>query len=144
VDDNADDLVFLQRLMRHQGLVNPVYTLNDGESAITYLEGLGPYARRTLYPFPSVLFLDFHLPRKSGLEVLKWIHARPEMPDFKIFIYTDITLFPHLQECYKYGAHGFLLKEEQEVQFGRLLKDFPELWEFRYPERRPSVNRMSA
>jgi CheY-like chemotaxis protein len=144
VDDNADDQIFLQRLMRRHTLVNPVYTLSDGESAITYLEGKQPYTQRVLYPFPAVLFLDYHLPRKSGLEVLKWIHSRPDLPVFKVFVYTDVTLFPHLQECYKFGAHGFLLKEEQEIQFERMLRDFPELWQYRYPDQRSSPSSVPA
>jgi hypothetical protein len=59
-------------------------------------------------------------------------------------VYTDITLFPYLQECYKHGAHGFLLKGEQEVQFKRLIQDFPELWQYRYPDQRSSVNSVAA
>jgi CheY-like chemotaxis protein len=144
VDDNVDDQMLLQRIMRRHTLVNPVYTLSDGESAITYLEGLHPYSQRALFPFPAVMFLDFHLPRKSGMDVLKWIHSRAELPDFKIFIYTDVTLFPHLQECYKFGAHGFLLKEEQERQFEVMLRDFPDLWQFRYPDQRSAMNSVAA
>jgi CheY-like chemotaxis protein len=144
VDDNADDLIFLQRLLRRHALINPVYTLSDGESAITYLEGRYPYAQRVLFPFPSVLFLDFNLPRKSGLEVLQWIHSRRDLPPLQTFVYTDITLFPYLQECYKYGANGFLLKGEQEIQFECLLRDFPDLWQYRYPEQHPLQKKFAA
>jgi CheY-like chemotaxis protein len=144
VDDNADDLIFLQRIMRRHSLVNPVYTLSDGESAITYLEGRHPYAQRVLFPFPSVLFLDLNLPRKSGLEVLQWLHSRRDLPPLKIFIYTAITLFPYLQDCYKNGANGFLLKEDQEIQFEGLLRDFPDLWQYRYPEQHSSPKNVAA
>jgi CheY-like chemotaxis protein len=136
VDDNPDDLILLQRIMRRHCLVNPVQTLDNGEAAVTYLAGEHPYAHRVLHPFPAVMFLDYQLPRRSGVEVLKWIQSHPRLPDFRIFVYTDITLFPHLQECYALGAHGFLLKEEQEVQFKRLLHDFPELWQYRYSDQK--------
>jgi two-component system alkaline phosphatase synthesis response regulator PhoP len=40
---------------------------------------------------PDVLVLDINMPRVSGLEVLTYIHQRPELQDVKIIIVTGST-----------------------------------------------------
>jgi CheY-like chemotaxis protein len=136
VDDNEDDVLVLQRLMRRHGLINPVRTFSSGDEAIGYLSGEGRYAERNLFPYPSILFLDLELPGKSGKDVLRWISSHAEVPKFEIIVYTDIAMFPELQKCYELGATGFLFKQEQEPQFKKLLHEFSEHWQFRYPEQR--------
>jgi len=135
VDDNEDDVLILQRIMRRHGLINPVRTFSGGDDAIGYLAGEGRYSQRNFFPYPSILFLDLELPRKSGKEVLQWISSHAEIPRFEVIIYTDIAMFPELQKCYELGASGFLLKQEQEAQFKKFLHEFSELWQFRYPDQ---------
>ena len=140
VDDNQNDVLLLQRIMRRHGLVNPVQVLGTGEDAISYLAGVPPYSDRKRFPFPAIVFLDLLLPCRSGTEVLEWLQRHPELPPFEKIIYTDVTLFPELQKCHELGATAFLLKEEQENQFQKLLKKFPEVWEYRYPEEKRPEN----
>jgi CheY-like chemotaxis protein len=135
VDDNEDDVLILQRIMRRHGLINPVRTFCRGDDAIGYLEGQGRFAARSLFPYPSILFLDLELPGKSGKEVLQWISSHSEIPKFEVIIYTDIAMFPELQKCYELGATGFLFKQEQEAQFKKFLHQFSDLWQFRYPDQ---------
>jgi len=84
VEDDRDDVLFLQRSLRKVGASFPVQTVHDGDQAIYYLEGRDPYGDRLRYPAPTHVLLDLKLPRRSGLEVLGWIRAQPgalgEMP----------------------------------------------------------------
>jgi CheY-like chemotaxis protein len=137
VDDNEDDVLLLQRMFRRHGLVNPVRTFSRGDEAIGYLAGEGRYSERKYFPYPAIIFLDLLMPGKSGKEVLHWIGSHSELPKIEVIIYTDIAMFPELQKCYELGATGFLFKQEQEVQFKKLLHEFSNFWEFRYAEPRP-------
>jgi CheY-like chemotaxis protein len=40
---------------------------------------------------PDVLLLDINMPRVSGLDVLTYIHQRPELRDIKIIVITGST-----------------------------------------------------
>src|SRR5688572_5333543 len=78
VEDREDDAMYFKRILGHAGFAMPVYTVNDGNSAIAYLQGDPPYANRTKYPLPSIVMLDLYMPNKGGFEVLSWIRARPQ------------------------------------------------------------------
>ena len=78
VEDEPNDAVLvnlaLQKIM--PGVLLPM--VSDGIQALEYLKGSGPYADRSLYPFPDVVLLDLKLPLMDGFEVLRWIRQQPE------------------------------------------------------------------
>src|SRR3954467_12293083 len=59
-----------QEAFRETGVTEGVRCVPDGEEALNLLRGTGTY---TGHPHPDIIFLDLHLPKKSGLEVLKEI-----------------------------------------------------------------------
>jgi CheY-like chemotaxis protein len=73
VDDNEDDVLLMKRALKDAGVQNPVFVAEDGQQAIDYLSGTGPYADRGSFPLPWIAFLDLKLPLKTGHEVLAWI-----------------------------------------------------------------------
>lgn len=75
VDDSDDDRLFIRRALRKSPRLKVVAEVCDGEAAISYLGGDGEFADREKYPYPDVLFLDLKLPKKTGHEVLEWLHA---------------------------------------------------------------------
>ena len=77
-EDNRDDALLIQRALRRANLINPLQVVANGEQAIGYLKGDGPYADRSSYPVPELVMLDLQMPRVSGLEVLKWIREQSE------------------------------------------------------------------
>jgi CheY-like chemotaxis protein len=77
VEDDLDDVVFLQRAFHRVGYRVPFQAVHDGEQAIAYLAGAEPYADRSRFPEPTHVLLDLKLPRRSGLEVLEWIRQQP-------------------------------------------------------------------
>ena len=44
VEDNADDAELIAYAFDKAGIVNPLVTVSDGDAAIAYIEGTGPYA----------------------------------------------------------------------------------------------------
>jgi CheY-like chemotaxis protein len=78
VEDNPDDVFFMQRACKTAAVENPVHVAEDGNKAIEYLSGAGEFADRDAHPLPCLILLDLKLPGKSGLEVLAWLRARAE------------------------------------------------------------------
>ena len=79
VEDEPNDAVLAQIALQRiiPGVSLPV--VSDGIQAVEYLKGTGPYADRSLYPFPDVVLLDLKLPLLDGFEVLRWIRQQPEL-----------------------------------------------------------------
>ena len=66
MDNNREDALALERLLRSKGVANPISTLTDGLVAMDYLLGKAPYGDRNLYPLPVGIFLEMALPGKTG------------------------------------------------------------------------------
>src|SRR5579862_9390544 len=91
VEDNEDDIILIERAFAKARLINPLQVVRDGEEAIAYLSGEGVYNDRDRYPFPLMLLLDLHLPRKNGFEVLDWLRHRPEAAELTVVVLTSST-----------------------------------------------------
>src|SRR4026208_42908 len=77
VDDDEDDAFLMQTVFRKLNITNPLQRVADGEEAIAYFEGKGPYQDRSKYPLPVAVLLDLNMPRRNGFEVLTWLRAHP-------------------------------------------------------------------
>ena len=75
VEDNPHDAELTIRALKKNHLANPVHVVEDGQEAIDFLFGQGPYAERESALPPKVILLDLKLPKRSGLEVLEAIRA---------------------------------------------------------------------
>ena len=62
-----------------------------GEDVIDYLEGHHRFADRERYPTPSMVVLDQHLPRWSGLEVLLWLRSSPPYEHLPVVILSLLS-----------------------------------------------------
>ncbi|HTG44910.1 MAG TPA: response regulator [Verrucomicrobiae bacterium] len=130
VDDQENDRVILERLLRQQGVVNPVVSLSDGADAICYLKGEGRYCDRKNFPFPSVIFLDILFPNRSGIEVLQCLKAlKPSLKPLTI-IYTKLTDLKTIQETYNLGGDSFLGKPPKSDDIVNLIRHFRKPWQF--------------
>jgi CheY-like chemotaxis protein len=147
VEDEANDVFLLQRAFRQAGITNPVRVATDGQMAIDYLSGAGPFGNRNDHPLPSLVLLDLKLPRKSGREVLQWIRAQPALRRMVVIVFTSGQYIGDVGLAYDLGANSFVIKPvdfTQYVTVARLLKDWwincnlfaPALdpnWPFQFP-----------
>src|SRR5688572_20815806 len=109
VEDEENDVFFMQQAMKKAGVVNPVRVASDGQQAIDYFKGAGKFANREEFPLPCLVLLDLKLPYVMGLAVLKWIRQQPEITAIVLILSAskeeaDITTAYHL------GANGYLVK----------------------------------
>lgn len=119
VEDNLDDVILTRRAFRKASLLANLRVTENGELAIDYLSGAGPYANRDQHPWPGLVLLDLKLPRKSGLEVLRWIRAQPAMRDLPVVVLTSSRQPEDIERAYALGANSYL---EKPVDFESLQK----------------------
>jgi CheY-like chemotaxis protein len=110
VEDNANDVVLFERAFRKAGIQNPLRIVNDGQSAMEYLAGQGPYADRSEHPMPGLLLLDLKLPRKSGHEVLAWLRQQPRISSLTTVVMTSSKESEDIDRAYAAGANSYLVK----------------------------------
>lgn len=61
-------------------------------------------------PQPDGIILDLMLPHRSGLDVLRWLSARPALRNLPVTVLTACTDTPTRQQVLAMGASVFLTK----------------------------------
>lgn len=117
-DDDENDVHFLRQALREACGSLRVLDVSTGEEAMDYLAGVGRFADRELYPFPSHLFLDLKLPRRSGAEVLRWIRARADFGDLPVTVLSGSQLSVDREQALSLGAE-YVVKP---VEYAALLE----------------------
>jgi CheY-like chemotaxis protein len=110
IEDDPDQAFLMLRCFERANLPSPLPVMRDGEQAMEYLEGRERYASRFLFPLPTLVIADLHLPKKSGLDVLSWIRSRPELAGMVVFMLTSSPLREDLDQAYALGADYYFTK----------------------------------
>ena len=111
VDDSEDDRFFLEReLKKVLPRSSVVGILRDGEAAVEYLNGAGPFANRALFPLPDVMLLDLKMPRMNGFDVLRWLRLQ-NLKELMVIVLSSSFLMDDIQTAKALGAHHYVLKE---------------------------------
>lgn len=127
-EDDENDILLLERALRKIGLNNPIGICRDGEDTIAYLRGSPPYDDRNKHPFPSVLFLDIKMPKKSGLEVLRWLQRHPHCNVIPTLVLTSSREESDIREAYAAGANSYMVKPQDLQRFQAMVKSAVEYW----------------
>ena len=128
VEDDPNDVIFLQRALQKNGIKNPVSTLSDGDEAIAYLTGAGKYLDRIKYPFPKVIMLDLKMPRRGGLEVLEWLQQHPQFRVIPTLVLTSSKLNDDVIKAYGLGANSYMVKPSNFDDLQRMMKTAYDYW----------------
>lgn len=139
VEDEEDDVLFIQRAFKSAGITNPLNAVEDGQSAIDYLSGNGKFADRQQYPLPALMLLDLNLPGQSGFDVLKWIRAHPELKrTIVVVICSSSQNLPDINAAYDLGANGYVVKPPTFPGLVELAKAIRDYWlVFNHPPNQP-------
>ena len=127
-DDQEDDVLLVRRAFKQANIVNPLQVVRDGEQAIAYLAGEGPFANRTEYPLPTLLLLDLKMPRKNGFDVLEWIRKQPELRRLRVIVLTTSESIRDVNLAYQLGANSFLVKPSDFTEFVAAIRALQGYW----------------
>ena len=110
VEDSDDDVFFLKRALQRAGIQNPLQVVTDGQQAIDYLDGTGPFADRKKYPLPSLVLLDLKLPYIMGVDVLKWIRKCSAFSTMPVVVLTSSQEDGDISATQTLGGASYLTK----------------------------------
>ncbi|HLH55300.1 MAG TPA: response regulator [Verrucomicrobiae bacterium] len=127
VEDDQNDVFFLQYAFETAGIKNPLHVVLDGQQAIHYLSGTGEFSDRRKFPIPAVVLLDLKLPVKMGLEVMRWIQSQPQLKHLLVIVLTSSADIGDVERAYALGARSYLVKPvslEKRIEMVRVIKDY--------------------
>lgn len=111
VEDDPDDQILIRRAFTKAHLSNPLALVKDGDEAVAYLAGTGGYADRQTHPLPVLILLDLKLPRRSGLEVLRWLRSQAgALGRTPVAVLTSSRQGEDVDRAYDFGANSYLVK----------------------------------
>jgi CheY-like chemotaxis protein len=133
VEDEADDVFFMRMAFRKTQLSPRLEVVEDGQRAIAYLAGEGPFSDRTRHPVPSLVLLDLNLPVYSGFEVLAWLRSRAEFKQLSVVVFSSSGRPEDRARAQQLGASGYLLKPASGLDFTQVAGLLSEGWLERAP-----------
>ncbi len=102
-DDDEDDCMFFKDALDELALPVSLNTVNNGVELMSFLEN-------NLINFPSVLFLDLNMPRKTGVECLTEIKQNEKLKQFPVIIYSTSANPEVMEVLFKKGAQHYIRK----------------------------------
>jgi CheY-like chemotaxis protein len=128
VEDEENDVLLMQLAFKEARLPTPLMVVNNGDEAIGYLSGKGPYAERGRYPLPFVILLDLHLPGTNGFELLKWLRRYPDAERFCPVVLTSSDLDIDRQHASALGACDYMVKPNKFDELVQIVRDIYTQW----------------
>ena len=128
MDDSQDDVLLTRHAFDVACIANPLYALSEGEEAVLYLEGFGPFTNRAEFPLPDLVLLDIKMPKIDGFKVLKWVRSHPHFKALPIVVLTGSDDPDDIATAYQLGANAFLAKSGDFVVFCERLRSLVSFW----------------
>ena len=123
IEDNSSDLLLMKRIFDKEIKDCDLQHIGDGENAIEILET----EDYKLNP-PSLILLDIKLPKKNGLEVLRFIRSVKIYDNVPVVILSSSDIPEEIQKAYKLGVNSFVEKPKNYPEFRRQLPAIVNFW----------------
>ena len=110
---------------REAGIEKGVVCVRDGDQALSYLRHEGEHR---FAPHPDLIFLDLHLPKTSGLEVLTEIKANKRLVVTPVVVVSGSDDPQEVRRAYELHASCYIRKPNDLHQFLKFIAICYEFW----------------
>lgn len=128
VEDNPLDIELTLDAFRTAQLEVRIHVVRNGQEALDYLFGRGPYADRETSPLPDIILLDLKLPGIDGHEVLAKMKSAPMLKRLPVIILTSSQESTDLSQSYDNGANSYLTKPLSVASFVEIVRQIDRYW----------------
>ena len=119
VDDAQEDLVFAQRVLSSNRILNPVLPFSSGKACLDYFNGKSAAFESQL---PCVVLLDMVMKPLGGLDVLRALQDLPAAKGSIIIMLSGLADIKMVSEGYRLGASTFLIKPLVAAELKQMLE----------------------
>lgn len=110
VEDDPADLQATLNVLKNARISNRTFVVRDGEAALNFLFGTGPFAHRRPGDQPQIVLLDLKLPKIDGVEVLRHAKADPRTNSISFIALTGSKAAGDIAECKRLGVQDYISK----------------------------------
>ncbi|MHA1216965.1 MAG: response regulator [Candidatus Thorarchaeota archaeon] len=128
VEDSEDDIVLTKRALEKAKIANELVVARDGEEALLYLRGEGPYKDKAPDDLPAVVLLDLNMPRMSGFQFLKELRSDERLRLLPVVVLTSSREERDVLESYSLGANSYVQKPVSFDEFAESVKTLSTYW----------------
>lgn len=118
VDDDQNDLFLLERTLCLGGIEHRLLTAGDGVEAEMLLDSIEGGKDATL---PSLVFLDVHMPRLDGLQLLDRLKRQPRRAGIPVVMLSSFDDPRDMDKAFELGADACLHKPPAPKEVRRLV-----------------------
>lgn len=128
IEDNPDEAELAIRSLKNSNLANKLIHIDDGEEAIHYIFGTGPYAHLASAEFPILILLDLNLPKVNGLDILKLIKNDLRTKSIPVVVLTSSAEEKDILHSYQMGVNSYIVKPVNFDSFCQAIKELHMYW----------------
>lgn len=123
IEDNDTDERLTIRALKKANISNEIVVARDGEEALDYLFGTGPFAGRDTSISPSVALLDLNLPKIGGLDVLHRVRQDDRTRRLPVVVLTSSAEEEDVIRSLRFGCERLCAKARRIWPLGRGCKN---------------------
>jgi chemotaxis family two-component system response regulator Rcp1 len=125
VENDPASAHLTKEAFREAGKTEGIHLVPNGDEALAVLRREGKYAQG---PHPDVIFLDLHLPKKSGLEVLAELKSNPRLASVPVVIVSGSDNPDEIRRAYELHASCYIRKPDDLEGFLRFIQISFDFW----------------
>jgi CheY-like chemotaxis protein len=122
VDDDAVDVMNVQRAFQRANIANPLFIAGDGLEALAMLRGDAVPKQNRL------VLLDLNMPRMNGIEFLRELRADPALKGTSVVVLTTSNDTKDKVEAYNLNVAGYLTKPVTFANFVEVMATLNKYW----------------
>jgi len=130
VEDNPNDVELILHIFQWCNLSDRVHVAWNGEEALDYVFGTGPYRGRDIHYQPNVILLDLKLPKVDGIEVLRRLKGDPETRTIPVVVLTSSREDRDVVASYDLGVNSYIVKPVNFDDFANVIRELGLYWRF--------------
>ena len=122
VEDDQVDVMNVQRALRKNHILNPLFLAQDGVDALQKLrDGEVPLSR-------LVVLLDLNMPRMGGMEFLREVRGDADLRRLAVVVLTTSDDERDRIEAYDLNVAGYIVKPVTFVGFAEAMNTLNMYW----------------
>jgi CheY-like chemotaxis protein len=125
-DDDPDDQQLFAELFLEQNPNAKIIFVNDGQEALTYLEGCDPDG------LPLLIMLDYKMPVLTGADVLIIIEKDTRYQHIPKIVWSTSNRPEYAGRCFQHGAEQYFTKPNDMGEMEKIIGYLSRLFRSRH------------
>jgi len=126
VDDDAVDVMNVERAFQKNNLANALYVASNGLEALAMLRGEGPLPK--VPAERRLILLDLNMPKMGGIKFLRELRADDNLRAIPVIVLTTSDEDSDKVEAYNLNVAGYILKPVTLTAFVEAIATLNQYW----------------